>query len=115
MIWECDVCSCLSDRPNHCNVGAASEKSRSIHLDWRSNFFEFEFAGLDYRRVGDIQYRYRLEGVDKNWYEAGTTRRGRYTGLDGGTYALQVMATNKDGQWSDHIVKPPVSGHWFGG
>ncbi|MCZ6681422.1 MAG: triple tyrosine motif-containing protein, partial [Candidatus Poribacteria bacterium] len=58
--------------------------------------------------------------VDKNWYEAGTTRRGRYTGLQGGTYALQVMATNKDGQWSDHIAelrvvvdRPPWQTWWF--
>ena len=110
----------LTQRGKPLNLGAAPEKIRSIHLDWRNNFFEFEFAGLDYRSVGDIQYRYRLEGVDEDWYDAGTTRRGRYTGLEGGTYALQVMATNKDGQWSDHIAelsvvvdRPPWRTWWF--
>ncbi len=110
----------LTQRGKPLNVGAAPEKIRSIHLDWRNNFFEFEFAGLDYRSVGDIQYRYRLEGVDEDWYDAGTTRRGRYAALQGGSYTLEVVAANKDGEWSDHIAelsvvvdRPPWQTWWF--
>lgn len=110
----------LTQRGKPLNLGAAPEKIRSIHLDWRNNLFEFEFAGLDYRSVGDIQYRYRLEGVDEDWYDAGTTRRGRYAALQGGRYTLEVVAADKDGVWSEHVASvrlvvdpPPWQTWWF--
>jgi signal transduction histidine kinase len=47
-----------------------------------------------------VQYRYRLEGFDRNWIDAGTRRAAFYTNLPPGRYRFQVIAANNDGVWS---------------
>ena len=90
------------------DVGPAPEQVTTIYLDWRENSFEFEVAALDYRNPAASRYRYRLAGVDADWYEAGGERGGRYVGLPGGTYTLEAMAANEDGVWSQHVASVQV-------
>lgn len=45
------------------------------------------------------RFRYRLEGVDPDWHEAGNVREATYANLGPGTYRFQVMAANGDGVW----------------
>jgi ligand-binding sensor domain-containing protein/C4-dicarboxylate-specific signal transduction histidine kinase len=61
---------------------------------------EFHYAGLSYIAPLKIQYRYRLEGYEKDWVDAGTRRAAFYTNLKPGRYAFQVQACNEDGVWS---------------
>ena len=45
--------------------------------------FSIGFAALDFSRPANLRYRYRLEGLDSDWLEAGpTARRAAYTNLD---------------------------------
>jgi signal transduction histidine kinase/CheY-like chemotaxis protein/ligand-binding sensor domain-containing protein len=100
-------------------LGTAPELVRELTLTWDHNFFEFQMVGLSYRHPEANQYRYMLEGVDKEWYEAGTRREGRYSGLPSGTYTLRVLASNNDGVWGDQeatlriTVTPPWWGTWW--
>ena len=80
---------------------SAPERAQAIVLDWQRNFFEFEFAALNYTRPGKNQYAYMLEGFDKTWFYAGTRRFGRYSNLPGGTYTLRLKASNNDGVWNE--------------
>lgn len=43
------------------------------------------------------RFRYRLQGVDNDWQEAGGRREAFYTNLQPGTYHFQVLAINEDG------------------
>lgn len=45
-------------------------------------------------RVG---FRYRLDGFDARWIDAGRARQATYTGLGPGDYTFRVVALNKDG------------------
>jgi signal transduction histidine kinase/ligand-binding sensor domain-containing protein len=47
-----------------------------------------------------VRFRYRLEGVDKNWVEARGRRQAFYTNLGPGHYRFQVIASNNDGVWN---------------
>lgn len=96
-------------------LGQAPERARLIGLDWRRNFFEFEFTALNYTNAGKNRYRYMLEGLDKEWFDAGTRRFGRYSGLRGGTYVLRVIASNNDGVWNAEGVslRVRVSAPWW--
>jgi ligand-binding sensor domain-containing protein len=85
-------------------VGSAYELVKEIRLPWDMPFFEFEAASLSYRAPESNRYRFKLEGVDKDWYEAGFDNKGRYSGLRGGNYTLKVMGSNNDGLWSDKIA-----------
>ena len=48
-----------------------------------------------------VKFRYRLEGYETAWHEAGTRRQAFYTDLPPGKYSFRVIASNSDGVWSD--------------
>jgi PAS domain S-box-containing protein len=48
-----------------------------------------------------VLFRYRLEGVDKDWQDAGTRREAFYTRLGPGKYHFRVIACNNDGVWNE--------------
>ena len=49
--------------------------------------------------AGKIRFRYKLEGFDPDWVDAGTRRTAYYTNLPPGDYRFRVMASAKDDQW----------------
>ena len=74
---------------------------KKIEISVKENFFSFEFAALDYRNPGRIQYAYKLEGFDKDWVYSKNRRYASYTNLNAGQYSFRVKATNSDGVWSN--------------
>ena len=48
-----------------------------------------------------MKFKYRLEGFDKGWVEAGTRREAHYTNLPPGKYRFHVIACNNDGIWNE--------------
>lgn len=61
---------------------------------------EIHYAGLSFVAPQKVRYRYKLEGFDQHWVDAGTQRTAYYTNLAPGRYTFQVMAANQDGLWS---------------
>jgi signal transduction histidine kinase/streptogramin lyase len=60
-----------------------------------------------------VRFRYKLEGQDKEWQDAGTRREAFYTNLDPGPYQFRVIACNNDGVWNEtgtvlHFVVLPA-------
>lgn len=60
-----------------------------------------------------VRFRYKLEGQDKEWQDAGTRREAFYTNLDPGSYQFRVIACNNDGVWNEvgstlHFVVLPA-------
>ncbi|MGA0603457.1 sensor histidine kinase [Caulobacter sp. KR2-114] len=47
-----------------------------------------------------VRFRYRLDGVDKDWVEAGDRRAAVYSDLGPGEYRFHVVAANNDGVWN---------------
>ncbi len=67
--------------------------------------FVFEYAGLSFAAPQKVIYRYKLEGFDKNWVEAGTQRTASYTNIPPGRYSFHVMARNSDGFWNEKSAR----------
>ena len=64
------------------------------------------FAALDYSQPSRNHYRYRLQGLDAAWIDAGLLgRTATYTNLAPGYYQLQVQGSNRDGAWSVSELK----------
>jgi signal transduction histidine kinase/ligand-binding sensor domain-containing protein len=61
---------------------------------------EVRYAGLSFAAPQKVAYRYRLQGLDRGWIEAGTRRAAFYTNLSPGRYRFTVLAANNDGVWS---------------
>ncbi|MGL1891803.1 MAG: ATP-binding protein [Spirochaetaceae bacterium] len=86
---------------NILDLGTAPEIVEEIILDWKVNFFEFEFASLNFTKPENNNYAYMLEGWDNNWYYSNSIRSGRYSGLKPGSYILKLKGTNNDGLWNE--------------
>ena len=93
------------------NFGKAPERLDSIELDWRDNFFEFEFVAFDYTIPDKNQYAYILEGFDDQWYYSGTNNFGRYSKIPAGSYRLRLKASNNDGIWNEQGIAIEVLVH----
>jgi signal transduction histidine kinase len=48
-----------------------------------------------------VRFRFKLDGVDKDWQDAGTRRETTYTNLGPGSYRFRVIACNNDGVWNE--------------
>jgi signal transduction histidine kinase len=48
----------------------------------------------------DLKFKYRLEGLDREWVDAGTRRTAYYSHLRPGSYTFKVIAANRDGVWN---------------
>ena len=62
---------------------------------------EFRFTGLSFEAPELIRFRYRLEGLDPDWVEAGTRRSAFYSYLPAGKYRFHVAACNNAGAWGE--------------
>ena len=69
-----------------------------------------------------VRFRYKLEGVDKDWQDVRTRREAFYTRLGPGKYHFRVMACNNDGVWNeegaylDFVIAPAwYQTVWFRG
>ena len=63
--------------------------------------FTFDYAALSYTMPSRVRYRYKLEGFDRDWIDAGARRTAYYTSLPGRRYQFRVIAENNDGVWND--------------
>jgi signal transduction histidine kinase len=63
--------------------------------------FEFRYTGLSFTVPEKVRFRVQLEGVEKDWTEAGTERVAVYRYIQPGDYTFRVIACNNDGIWND--------------
>ncbi len=82
---------------------------------------EFHYTALSFLFPEFIQFRYRLEGFDADWVDAGNRRAAFYTNLPSGTYRFRVAARNIEGAWREAPASFPVEARprfyqtlWFG-
>lgn len=62
---------------------------------------EINFTGISLIKSSQIKFKYRLEGHDPDWIDAGTRRMAYYSNLPPGNYRFQVIAANSDGIWNE--------------
>lgn len=67
----------------------------------------FGYLALALLYPNSAQYKYRLNGYDKDWINAGTSRQAVYTSIPDGRYTFSVMARSSDSEWS--VVNQPLS------
>jgi signal transduction histidine kinase/ligand-binding sensor domain-containing protein len=62
---------------------------------------EIQYTGLSFLSSTNIGFRYRLEGLQDQWVEAGPRRSAYFTSLEPGAYVFRVTARNADGVWNE--------------
>ncbi|MBI5916786.1 MAG: response regulator [Bacteroidetes bacterium] len=105
------------NQPRH--FGTSPELIRHITLFHRDNIFSFKFTALDFIDSKNIRYKYKLEGFNKEWIDAGPERTATYTNLDADSYTFRVIACNGDGVWNEKgltvklTITPPLWATWW--
>ncbi|MEZ5425512.1 MAG: two-component regulator propeller domain-containing protein [Pyrinomonadaceae bacterium] len=93
-------------------------KSKIEMLPGQENL-EIDYTGLSFIKPEQIRFRYRLEGLDESWTEAGNRRTAFFPHLAQGKYTFHVIAANSDNVWNEEgvklkvVVKPPFYQTWI--
>jgi ligand-binding sensor domain-containing protein len=87
----------------------------NYHLKHYENYISFQFAALNNYRNDEIQYAYKLEGLDENWNYCGKRRFSTYANLKPGKYTLKIKCTNQHGIWSNNelSISFKIEVPWF--
>ncbi|MET0230785.1 MAG: two-component regulator propeller domain-containing protein [Rhodanobacteraceae bacterium] len=65
-----------------------------------------QYLGVNLTSPERVIYKYRLDGLEEEWQDAGHRTEAIYTRLAPGTYTFHVIASNGDGQWSAPLALP---------
>lgn len=86
-----------------------------------SNRITINFTALSLSAPDLVQFKYMLEGYDKEWNNGGNSRTASYTGIDPGEYRFRVIGSNNDGVWNSvgaslelHQLPHFYQTSWFG-
>lgn len=105
---------------NDMNISPLNDiQSLTVAPDERS--FSLYLSTLNYDEMGDIPFRYRLEGYDNGWNYTGENQHAViYNNLPPGDYTLVVQAMSDNGTWDDnarrisiHVTPRFVETIWF--
>jgi hypothetical protein len=66
-----------------------------------SAHLEFHYTALSFVAPEKMRFKYRLDGVDDDWVEAGQRRVAYYTHIPPGPHRFRVTASNNDGVWKE--------------
>ena len=90
-----------------------------IVFSYKQNSISIDFAALDYTNTREIEYRYKLEGLEKKWIQVDGKNTVHYAYLRPGNYTFRVVAGNSNGVWNTEgaslgitIKHPPWFSWW---
>ena len=73
--------------------------TESLELRHDQNSITLSFACTDYASGGRNRFRYKMEGIDKDWIDA-DGRSVTYANMDKGRYCFVLESSNSDGLWA---------------
>ena len=90
-------------------VGGREQKPNRFSPAWRQSVtippgheqLEIHYTALNFPAPREVQFKYRLEGHETAWTEAGDTRVAYYNKLPPGNYHFHVIACNEDRVWNE--------------
>jgi len=81
--------------------GRQAVSLKNLALPARTTDLQIGYTAFSLSVPEKVRFRYKLEGVDKDWQDAGTRREAFYTRLGPGEYHFRVIACNNDGVWNE--------------
>ncbi|HTY89163.1 MAG TPA: two-component regulator propeller domain-containing protein [Candidatus Acidoferrum sp.] len=103
-------------------VDGQEQKTNRLGSAWRAKVtippgheqLEIRYTGLNFAAPGEVRFKYRLEGHEAGWTDAGQARVAYYPNLPPGQYRFHVIAGNEDGVWNDTGAAVEVTAQpWF--
>jgi ligand-binding sensor domain-containing protein len=99
-------------------LGSDSNISQ-LNFKYYENQIGFDFAAIEYNYPEEIEYWYKLEGLEKDFINGGDNRTVAYNNLPHGKYRFAVYALNKHSNMKSDIaffaftIKPAFWQRWW--
>ena len=77
------------------------DEAMTLRIPPGKHRIELRYTGLSFSAPERVRFRYRLDGLDPDWVEAGTRRTAFYNYVPPGEYRFRVIACNSDGVWNE--------------
>jgi signal transduction histidine kinase/streptogramin lyase len=81
--------------------GRKLDTLQQVSLAPRTTTVEIAYTAVHLAAPHTLRFRYRLEGFDSNWSNAGARRTAYFTNLPPRNYRFEVMVQDEDGSWRD--------------
>lgn len=78
-----------------------SETSSALRLPQLTRDLEIDYAALSLVAPEKVRFKYKLEGYDQDWQDAGNRRQAFYTNLPLASYRFRAIACNNSGVWNE--------------
>ncbi|MDP2717036.1 sensor histidine kinase [Rheinheimera sp.] len=92
---------------NHDILPVALPYLPQLSLNYRQDMFSLHFAAPDFVQPHLRQYRYRLQGFDRDWLQTGAGNKvATYTRLPPGSYQFLLASRLPQGLWQHEISLP---------
>jgi signal transduction histidine kinase/ligand-binding sensor domain-containing protein len=105
----------------NCLIDGKEADCGNIRILPENESLEIKYTGLSFNKPEQINFKYKLEGLNENWVNAGRRRRAYFTHLPPGEYSFKVLAANAEGVWNETgaslkitITPPFYQTLWFG-
>jgi len=90
----------IADREEY-GENLSGEAQSKPHLPPLVRQLEIDYAALSLVAPEKVSFRYKLEGWDRDWQDAGTRRQAFYSNLPPRNYTFRVKACNNSGLWNE--------------
>jgi signal transduction histidine kinase/DNA-binding response OmpR family regulator len=75
--------------------------SQAVRLAADQRDLQIDYTALSFVAPKNVRFRYRLEGYQEAWVQAGNRRTAFYTNIPPGDYTFHVIAANEEGIWNE--------------
>jgi len=72
-------------------------------FNYKHNNIQFNFSGISFKSMGNIHFKYRLKGLEKEWIKT-TNHTVRYSALPAGNYNFEIKSISKSNVESAKIA-----------
>ena len=79
----------------------SSESTEHLRLPPLIRELEIDYTALSFVAPEKVRFRYKLEGLDRDWHDVGNRRQAFYTNLPPRHYRFRVAACNNSGVWNE--------------
>jgi signal transduction histidine kinase/ligand-binding sensor domain-containing protein len=97
----------------------ALSPGQTVRIEPGQENLEIHYTGLSFSRPEQLRFKYRLNGLNQDWVDAGTRRVAYYSYIPPGEYVFSVIAASSEGVWNESattlvvIVVPPFWRTWW--
>jgi ligand-binding sensor domain-containing protein len=79
----------------------ATETGDRVRLPPRIRDLQIDYTAVSLVAPEKVRFRYKLDGYDRDWQDAGNRRQAFYTNLPPRNYRFRVTASNNSGVWNE--------------